>query len=46
MPAEFCGFSGPGFAATAPEEPAPMHGKRRGVTKSPKRAKRRNRRKP
>lgn len=28
-----------------PEQPAPCHGKRRGVTKSPKRAKRRNRRK-
>jgi hypothetical protein len=44
MPAGwFCGW---GELAALPEEPAPMHGKRRGVTKSPKRAKRRNRRKP
>jgi hypothetical protein len=32
-------------AGYRPERPAPCHGKRRGVTKSPKRAKRRNRRK-
>jgi hypothetical protein len=29
-----------------PERPQPCQGKRRGVTQSPKRAKRRNRRKP
>ena len=29
-----------------PAPPRPCHGKRRGVTKSPNRAKRRNRRKP
>jgi hypothetical protein len=32
--------------ACVPDRPQPGHGKSRGVTKSPKRAKRRNRRKP
>jgi hypothetical protein len=35
-----------GWGDSIPDPPRPGHGKSRGVTKSPKRAKRRNRRKP
>jgi hypothetical protein len=34
------------LADVPPQQPGPMRGKARGITKSPKRGKRRNRRKP
>ena len=46
MPIGLFGYFGSFAGESADRAPGPMKGKRRGVTKSPGRAKRRNRRKP
>lgn len=46
MPMGLFGWGPLGYAREIPERTPPCQGKRRGVTQSTKRAKRRNRRKP